>query len=120
MRISDWSSDVCSSDLPADVDRAVEAADTAYRRNRDLSAAAREGWMIKASALMERDASQFADTLVDEIGSPIAKAGFETRFDTSFFLAAAGVPRRIRGATRSEERRVWKECVNTFSSRWSP
>src|SRR3546814_8243157 len=51
---------------PADVDRAVEAADTAYRRNRDLSAAAREGWMIKASALMERDASQFADTTSGE------------------------------------------------------
>ena len=84
---------------PADVDRAVEAADTAFRRNRDLSAGAREGWMIKASALMERDASQFADTLVDEIGSPIAKAGFETRFATSFLRAAAGVPRRIRGET---------------------
>ncbi len=35
---------------PADVDRAVEAADTAYRRNRDLSAAAREGWMIRPPA----------------------------------------------------------------------
>lgn len=55
--------------------------------------------MAKAAEIMERDATLFQDVLVDEIGSPIAKAGFETRFAVSFLRAATGVPRRIRGET---------------------
>lgn len=83
----------------ADVDRAVETADQAFRRHRDLPAAVREGWMIKAAEIMERDAALFSEVLIDEIGSPAAKAGFETRFAVSFLRAAAGVPRRVRGET---------------------
>ncbi|KTE22774.1 aldehyde dehydrogenase [Sphingopyxis sp. H050] len=83
----------------ADIERAVETADDAFRKYRHLPAAVREDWMVKASALIERDAGAFADVLIEEIGSPIAKAGFETRFAASFLRAAAGVPRRIRGET---------------------
>lgn len=83
----------------ADVDRAVETADQAFRQHRDLPAAVREGWIIKAAEIMERDAAKFSEVLIDEIGSPVAKAGFETRFAVSFLRAAAGVPRRVRGET---------------------
>lgn len=82
-----------------DVNRAVEAAHEAFRRHRTVPAALREAWLTNAAALMERDASLFVDVLVDEIGSPVAKAGFETRFAVGFLRAAAGVPRRIRGET---------------------
>lgn len=82
-----------------DVDRAVETAHEAFLRYRDVTAAVREGWMAKAAEIMERDAVLFQDVLVDEIGSPIAKAGFETRFAVSFLRAATGVPRRVRGET---------------------
>lgn len=82
-----------------DVNRAVENAHQAYLQHRDLPAAVREGWIAKAAEIMERDTAKFADVLVDEIGSPIAKAGFETRFAVSFLRAAIGVPRRIRGET---------------------
>lgn len=83
----------------SDVDHAVQAADGAFRKHRDLPAAAREGWLIKAAEIMERDSALFQEVLVDEIGSPIAKAGFETRFAVGFLRAAAGVPRRVRGET---------------------
>ncbi|MCW1384347.1 aldehyde dehydrogenase family protein [Novosphingobium sp. KCTC 2891] len=82
-----------------DVNRAVENAHQAYLQHRDLPAAVREGWIAKAAEIMERDTPKFADVLVDEIGSPIAKAGFETRFAISFLRAAIGVPRRVRGET---------------------
>lgn len=82
-----------------DVNRAVDAAWQAFRKYRDTPAAVREGWMVKAAEIIERDNATFKEVLVDEIGSPIAKAGFETRFAVSFLRAAAGVPRRVRGET---------------------
>src|SRR3546814_3312142 len=73
MRISDWSSDVCSSDLAAVHEGAADARAT-----------------VLPSSLCE-----------------------------------SGVSDQIRrcapaGRTRSEERRVGKECVSTCRSRWSP
>lgn len=82
-----------------DVDRAVVTAHQAFLAHRNVTAAVREGWMAGAAVIMERDAALFQDVLVDEIGSPIAKAGFETRFAVSFLRAATGVPRRVRGET---------------------
>lgn len=82
-----------------DVARAVEEAHRAFLANRDTPAAVREGWLVKAAEIMERDAAAFADVLIDEIGSPVAKAGFETRFAIGFLRAASGVPRRVRGET---------------------
>jgi len=82
-----------------DVNRAVEIAHQAFVKHQDVPAAIREGWMAKAAEIMERDAALFQEVLVDEIGSPIAKAGFETRFAVGFLRAATGVPRRIRGET---------------------
>src|SRR3546814_1400734 len=66
MRISDWSSDVCSSDL------------------RDF----------------------------DPLTGVLNRRGFEDR--------VMMLMKNRRGMTRSEERRVGKECVSTCRSRWSP
>src|SRR3546814_2929644 len=78
MRISDWSSDVCSSDLRRDVDR----ADRLHRADRsDVESAQKPHGRGK---LHGRD-----------------RAGSEE-------------------SSRSEERRVGKECVSTCRSRWSP
>ncbi len=82
-----------------DVNRAVEAAHRAFLAHRDTPAAVREGWLAKAATILERDVAAYVDVLVDEIGSPIAKANFETRFAVSFLRAATGVPRRVRGET---------------------
>src|SRR3546814_13527733 len=54
-------------------------------------------------------------TILAEIGGGIALIlGFQTRL-----VALALIP-VLLGATRSEERRVGKECVRTCRSRWSP
>src|SRR3546814_4419435 len=100
MRISDWSSDVCSSDL-------FEQAD--QRTQRAIFVGARR------HVERRRHHEQFADAFVvfgcpviDEAGLGAAMPGVETQLDADLVL------------DRSEERRVGKECVSTFRSRWSP
>src|SRR3546814_11171262 len=92
MRISDWSSDVCSSDLARSHDRA------GGRAGCDRS--------VDAEIYLSR--RLFA-------GAVRSRAAHRTKL---------AVGHRYRGAAaplcRSEERRVGKECVMTWRSRWSP
>src|SRR3546814_13433296 len=97
MRISDWSSDVCSSDL-----RPGHADYTYWQKygTRDPRGGGR---------------SSARETTMRVAAAVIAKKWLAERF---------GV--RVRGHlaqiddVRSEERRVGKECVSTGRSRWSP
>src|SRR3546814_1039288 len=57
MRISDWSSDVCSSDLPAAVDRSLAA----LRRFRALSVQARASDIYVLATAAAREASNGPD-----------------------------------------------------------
>src|SRR3546814_11423963 len=120
MRISDWSSDVCSSDLSQElrlVPRTRSPRLTDQGRPRLLSA-----------TLQQAEQRQPGSGVV------APPAGFEVRLLGRVQLApqpvqltqlVAGGPHRRplevaqRGA-RSEERRVGKECVSTCRSRWSP
>src|SRR3546814_8769711 len=79
MRISDWSSDVCSSDLR----RLVVVAD-------------------RARSLQGKGA--------------LRRVPEGDRAGQEHIVRAA----EEAGRTRSEERRVGKECVSTCRSRWSP
>src|SRR3546814_15303864 len=106
MRISDWSSDVCSSDLRI-TQRLI------LQPRAELSFAAqdiperRTGAGITAVETGLRLRYEFAREFAPYIG-----VGYETKLGgTADFARAAG---------RSEERRVGKECVSTFRSRWSP
>src|SRR3546814_15014256 len=111
MRISDWSSDVCSSDLDVGV-AARAAGDTLDRRRRVVP--------TQPPALAAHRRAQ---------GHPVAIARL-LPFDPAGAAAAAATGQRHapaerqRGqglqALRSEERRVGKECVSTCRSRWSP
>jgi vanillin dehydrogenase len=83
----------------ADVDAAVEAAAAALPGWRKTLAKDRERLLMKAADVLERDRQQFVDILIDEVGSPVAKAGFEVGFAIGMLRAAAGVPRRIHGQT---------------------
>src|SRR3546814_11611141 len=97
MRISDWSSDVCSSDLPGD----HLEGDPGARRHQP-----RRGSHGLPLAAQRRDAGA---------------RGSRAAPDLQCWRAAE--PRRGelgRGGVRSEERRVGKECVSTCRSRWSP
>src|SRR3546814_5014698 len=93
MRISDWSSDVCSSDLPC------------ARMRRDFA----ENALIEALRARAMD-----KRLLDILVCPVTKAPLVWRADLQELWCHAS---RL---ARSEERRVGKECVSTCRSRWSP
>src|SRR3546814_15508473 len=95
MRISDWSSDVCSSDLD----------ETSAGRLRALGA----GSVVVAGNL------KFAAAPLPATAAELI-ATQETLGERTAWLAASTHPRE----ERSEERRVGKECVSTCRSRWSP
>src|SRR3546814_20420743 len=105
MRISDWSSDVCSSDLCAVVSQAGP------QRGFHVEAARLIALDLRNSAAGDNRRSFFDSFRV------IAEHLFAV-------LCAAQRPKvgRIVDGTglRSEERRVGKECVSTCRSRWSP
>src|SRR3546814_13750229 len=103
MRISDWSSDVCSSDLLTGLG------------------------LLKRDALRDRYASLEFEQVPAEI---LAKATERNTDDAALmrFLVVdlASLPMSgkdnlfKRAGLRSEERRVGKECVSPCRSRWSP
>src|SRR3546814_18360928 len=95
MRISDWSSDVCSSDLAADVKAEQTSGSPTLDVKFDRAAIARYGLTIE----------EVADTVAAAMGG--REAGLLFEGDRRFEV-------------RSEERRVGKECVSTCRSRWSP
>src|SRR3546814_10463424 len=115
MRISDWSSDVCSSDLlsakpvlyAANVDEDSAATGNRYSALVDERAREAGGLCVVVSAAIEAE--------VAALGDPAEKR----EFLESLGLEETGLARVIR-AGRSEERRVGKECVSTGRSRWSP
>src|SRR3546814_15621018 len=97
MRISDWSSDVCSSDLLGLV---VEAVDRDHRT---------EGLVPEAGHLL-------GDALED--GRPVeVETEVRARLAPGEDLGALG--HGVLAVGRSEERRVGKEGVSPCSSRWS-
>src|SRR3546814_18280151 len=98
MRISDWSSDVCASDLPLDTARC----------HRLLVTGAAGG----LGTVLRHRLRPYADILrlSDISPMPPANQGAEV-----ISCDLSDPP-----AVRSEERRVGHECVSTCRSRWSP
>src|SRR3546814_16779237 len=98
MRISDWSSDVCSSDLER-----FTAADTA------VSVVAYFGFTLHLFRSSLQPMVAGADRPNPE--QSVWMGTQPLRSPGAFFVWAAA---------RSEERRVGKESVSTWRSRWSP
>src|SRR3546814_13555822 len=97
MRISDWSSDVCSSDLVVG----------------DWNG---HGQVAGCSVT---DCAQSINAGLDMFMAPDSWKGL---YETTLKQAKDGTisAARLDDAVRSEERRVGKECVSTCRSRWSP
>src|SRR3546814_11069346 len=96
MRISDWSSDVCSSDLGS--------------------------LAISASASVEYPKPEASGNWKIDAGISTAAVTLSMKETGASGLAAAPPPSAGGGkitTQRSEERRVGKECVGTGRSRWS-
>src|SRR3546814_17008797 len=94
MRISDWSSDVCSSDLG-----------TAWK---PVGLAIGSGQAVVSGKIGSVD---------DEFGRRAFAFGEDHHVGELLAIAFRHVQVEI---TRSEERRVGTECVSTCRSRWSP
>src|SRR3546814_19422230 len=110
MRISDWSSDVCSSDLAtiAEIDTIGTAIAAAVE---EQSAATQE---------ISRNVQEAA-VGAQQAGSNIAGVhGAIDQTSTAADQMQQASTTLAGQASRSEERRVGKECVGTCRSRWSP
>src|SRR3546814_13231153 len=102
MRISDWSSDVCSSDLLGAKDPAWNlpvAAETYDGYLNDIN-----GFHVTEEHVLEAIAG--ASGGFPPLGSQGGGAGM--------------ICYQFKGGNRPAERRVGKECVSTCRSRWSP
>src|SRR3546814_12982332 len=120
MRISDWSSDVCSSDLK------VRFATTVV-----VIGAHREICVFESLAefaVRDAETGEFRRVWFDHKRLRIATNGIDAgnafhraklRADNPV-LDSSQIARLGNRIRRSEERRVGKECVSTFRSRWSP
>src|SRR3546814_20593724 len=131
MRISDWSSDVCSSDLAIEI-TADHPIDVAARPVRAQFLAERIGAVEEVRRHIV-DAVDAQPRVLLKEGPPVLRAGERGDGDVvqlqfEFRIAAIGpighrvVEYRIgdpRLVTRSEERRVGQEGVSTWRSRWA-
>src|SRR3546814_15601549 len=106
MRISDWSSDVCSSDLLAISDTRIDedtfAAGLDYERlemQRDVA--------IRVGVVGAQPIATLDDLVLG-------------RLDENRWICSERRKLEDPRDARSEERRVGKECVSTCRSRWSP
>src|SRR3546814_18590940 len=114
MRISDWSSDVCSSDL-VDRSRVTSLFTPGVRYLEVVEDGFSTGDVIPRNY-------QPTPEMFARIRSNVGKASVIGRLvslDQRGALVVAELLERDP-STRSEERRVGKECVSTCRYRWSP
>src|SRR3546814_11594405 len=109
MRISDWSSDVCSSDLPL----------CRYRHN--SHATGHVDRLARPSLISTKRKDYAREELVAELGAAFVSATIgiklHDREDHAAYLASW--LQALSKDKRSEERRVGKECVSKCRFRWS-
>src|SRR3546814_14542593 len=98
MRISDWSSDVCSSDLPVFTDKGIW-----------MRLIAGDAYGLKSN--VKTNSPLFYLHVVLQQGALFALT--KEHSERGFYIVKGSIE------IRSEERRVGKECVSTCRSRWS-
>src|SRR3546814_12644775 len=104
MRISDWSSDVCSSDLWMSLSSPIWA-----------NMGTERGLPISCFNV-------FVPDNIEGITHKLGEVIMQTKIGggTSGYFGSLRERGSAVTANRSEERRVGKECVSTCRSRWSP
>src|SRR3546814_15578301 len=112
MRISDWSSDVCSSDL-ADLLR--RAMGKKIKAEMDAQRAIFVEGCAKTNNITAHKANELFD-LIDKF----AGYGFNKSHAAAYALLTYQTAWLKAHHASSEERSVGKECVSTCRSRWSP
>src|SRR3546814_14973614 len=120
MRISDWSSDVCSSDLSGGYGHEDEQSSSSQAVVGGFSSGGNLNIKTtKGDANFEgTNISADGDGSIQSAGSVNFNAARdEASSSSNSHSVAVGVSTSTK---RSEERRVGKECVSTCRSRWSP
>src|SRR3546814_14306478 len=114
MRISDWSSDVCSSDLDLSVSTPAGATALAHRGVPDVAGDADPvtGYRVRIDGV---------DRVVGGTSAVAPMwAALIARINTSRGAGVGYVNARFyANPARSEERRVGNDCVSTCRFRWS-
>src|SRR3546814_12681572 len=120
MRISDWSSDVCSSDLKPPKWQAAQASTI----GNGLDTRAASAGIVSA---LTRPSAEYSATIAPPNAgvAPASVRIFGNQVNIEYVasdvmpnISAMPQPSEVR-QTRPEERRVGKECVRTGRSRWS-
>src|SRR3546814_15609919 len=123
MRISDWSSDVCSSDLGATYRGRRSCAlstiaTTSFFPSKPLGCYGDGGALFTADAKLARSLRRIARHGQDGRYNHVV-VGINSRLDT-VQAAVLLAKMAIFEEERSEERRVGKECVSPCRTRWAP
>src|SRR3546814_13640771 len=106
MRISDWSGDVCSSDLQAASVAVILALLSAPAANAEDCTTNADAMREKISAF-QKQAQDAYGTIQSEFGKSTSSS-----YSKDYFAKFEDLNKK------SEERRVGKECVSTCRSRW--
>src|SRR3546814_17397282 len=114
MRISDWSSDVCYSDLLADETGNFLCSHQRVGLTPDGGVSA-----LLPRVIGERRASELILSAAKVDAAEAYRIGLASRLVAGDTLEDEGRALTLRLA-RSEERRVGKACVSTCRHRWSP
>src|SRR3546814_16984140 len=112
MRISDWSSDVCSSDLA--INAGLRYEDT------DYTSSGASKTVISAKPRLDENGDPTGQN--DIVVSDIIPVSFHGKYRDWLpsLNVRPDVPDNLGLRFRSEERRVGQECVSTCGSRWCP
>src|SRR3546814_20974452 len=105
MRISYWSSDVCSSDLPCELLVVLQESQGHVRHR-----------LMRPIILRNVPQQSRIAVRVDEVATEDVPGWTNIGVSAAKLSGVALVDEKVR----SEERRVGKECVSTCRSRWSP
>src|SRR3546814_11162061 len=134
MRISDWSSDVCSSDLATgheDPEAVLDGAVLVLVGDGDDAHVVEHGLAAIGGAAGEVDLELPGQALHEGVAQEVLVRGLGPGRDVEHLVGAGagqvaaldvavGVAARLPAGHRSEERRGGKECVSTFRSWWAP
>ena len=82
-----------------DLEAVISSSQKAFETWKDMPPSAREKLFLDAADLMEERAAELRGILIDEAGSTMLKAGYETHHTPDFLRSMAGECRRIKGET---------------------
>src|SRR3546814_17578731 len=113
MRISDWSSDVCSSDLLLRFRSLFLARPDAFACDVvHLRGSQEEMWQKLLQLQFATDPKAVLQWMLDQ--------GLAASLEAYGVPPSEGLREAAAGPRRSDARRVGKACVSTCKSRWSP